>query len=715
MADVNINNACFEDQIGDLSVEGFTQPKIVSSLKRTPKNLIGSVYPGETLLFATIVKRNSCMDTELWKKCISRVTGEASVHDQVPDISNKKKGLEDEKTATGHDSCQNDRETGMSCQIVATFVGTNSKSRSNLAHDFSDLTESSFKPHFRDENTYVIPMTLTLENIKAVSHFIELQIVLWLYTISVQTSESSPEPDLPTAAHDTVNNNKVDESAHPRKTRIRVVSSEFFDAESDDDEAASKNKQHISNGDAEAPHVSSSQVVEKTSEMSPVKVSSSSCSVQQKTVVKTLQVQATPNLRVQHSIAGQKQLIILTVNNNAEKQMVIKNINLLSSASPVQDINVIYEERENLKWDSCHHLIKLESPRKSLTFPLILAPSEQLNLIYRLLLSSVPSESEMSLRASVKWTHAGATNEITTIYRLPTIRIRSPPFIVTIKCEEEVELGKTFHVTYTISNQLHDFMRMRLYYNLENMRKAVFEKGGTEKERAYVENLSNAVICHDPDIAISSCPRGSCVPVRVGFQIHKPGVYEMSEMMKVNLQYSFPETPHSHHPSPLPPSHTHGQQHNRHHNQFQANNSSSSSISATSEYGASSSSSPSLQSTDDPDRQSLLASEELWRGRSGSTTSLATPPPASHKSAEERRRSFASKSYSFGDLGPTASADSDQGDRHNHKPIKRSPAVPSSRPPPPRMLSQTERDLVRPSNFLKQPFYIHVKDPHTII
>lgn len=62
----------------------------------------------------------------------------------------------------------------------------------------------------------------------------------------------------------------------------------------------------------------------------------------------------------------------------------------------------------------------------------------------------------------------------------------------------------------------------------------------------------------------------------------------------------------------------------------------------------------SFQSTDDH----LLASEELWRGRSGSTASLATP--IMFQTAEERRRSFAAKSYSFGDLGPTVSADSDE-------------------------------------------------------
>ncbi|CAL1545299.1 unnamed protein product, partial [Lymnaea stagnalis] len=195
-------------------------------------------------------------------------------------------------------------------------------------------------------------------------------------------------------------------------------------------------------------------------------------------------------------------------------------------------------------------------------------------------LSSIPSDSELSLRANVKWTHSGASHEITTLYKLPRIKIRCPPFIVTVKCDEEVVLGKTFFVTYSISNQLYDFMSMRLYYNLENMCRNVLEHGGSKEEMNRVMQLKDAIVCHDPDIAVSACPRGSCVPIRVGFQIHEPGLYELSELMKVNLRYSLPD------PllSPVPDDRESGT--------------------------TSSDTSLSFQSSDDH----LLASEELWRG-----------------------------------------------------------------------------------------------------
>ena len=62
----------------------------------------------------------------------------------------------------------------------------------------------------------------------------------------------------------------------------------------------------------------------------------------------------------------------------------------------------------------------------------------------------------------------------------------------------------------------------------------------------------------------------------------------------------------------------------------------------------------------------LAASTELWRHRSGSTTSLHAPMTLS---AEDRRRSFATKSYSFGDLGPNVSTESEEQHKIRYAPI----------------------------------------------
>ncbi|BFZ00538.1 hypothetical protein BsWGS_03577 [Bradybaena similaris] len=651
----NINNgggkSNAETEIGSLSIEGLSGPTTSGGVKNVTHTSCTSVYLGETLKYDVVVRRCPTMDASLWTKQVSRMVSQAVI---LPCSNLVSEALPGHKI-TGSPVIiveNNEDETapnGLLCHILATFVGNSNTGSSN--------EDSSCKPFFRDEDTYVIPMSSHLHDVPEDCHFVQLKVVLSLYRVAITRSDTSPELEA-SKIPSVVEAGDTEEEGIFLKKKIPVDIHGLFSGDYGDQEAVRGTAGNLS------------------LDLSPVRVSSSYRSVQEKTVTARLRVQGPPELRMRHSSAGQKQLILLAVNNKTEKQMVIKNIQMLTSSSPVYD-SLVNDEGSSVKWETCHQVINLESPRRSHAFPVILSSCEELNLIYRLHLSSVPTDSELSLRANVKWTHAGASNEITTVYKIPRIKVRCPPFIVTVKCNEEAELSKTFSVTYTISNQLHDFMSMRLYYNLDNMCRALTEQGGSEEEVSRVQHLRDSVVCHDPDTAISSCPRGSCVPIRVGFLIHKPGLYELSELMKVNLRYSLLETQ----LSPVPDD-----------RESHSTSSGDTNIS--------------FQSTDDH----LFASEELWRGRSGSTASLATP--VIFQSAEERRRSFAAKSYSFGDLGPTVSADSDEAvNLRNKGHIKRSSAVPPPRPPPPRMFSQTERELIRPSNFLKQPFYIYISDP----
>ncbi|XP_059160404.1 uncharacterized protein LOC131943990 [Physella acuta] len=650
MEDININKSVTsENEIGTVSIEGFcNHPSLTFNINKPDYH--APVYIGETLKYDVVIKRAN-KDEGAWKLQIVQIAGQATivpstfsstVSGDTPDSSQNRKIADSKKT-----TLTSNESFGLVCPVLATFFGTSSQSSSLTSSGLTSASmslehDSSCKPYFRDDSTYIIPMSSCLQDLSGDCHYVELRVVLWLNSIVTNPSDSgtSAESDLQTKAEAATNNEVA------TKKKILVDIKEFFDSAPGD----GTNIKHAR----------------------PVGVPCTFHTIQEKIVTKKLRVQGPPELRVRQMSAGQKQLLLLSVNNTTDKQMVIKSIQILSSSSPVLDVGISYEDG-SIKWESCHQLISLEVPKRSLAFPVILSPCEDLNLIYRLHLSSIPSDSELSLRANVKWTHAGASHEITTLYKLPRIRIRCPPFIITVKCDEEVVLGKTFFVTFSISNQLHDFMSMRLYYNLENMYRNMLENGGSPEEMSRIQHLKDSIICHDPDIAGSSCPRGSCMPHRVGFQIHKPGLYELSELMKVNLRYSLPDTQ-------LSP--------------------------VVDESGSSSSdTSISFQSTDDH----LLASEELWRDRSGSTASLATP--IMFQTAEERRRSFASKSYSFGDLGPTVSAESDEvAGNARPKVIKRSSAVPPPRPPPPRLLSQSEKDLIKPSNFLKQPFYIYVKD-----
>ncbi|XP_041349469.1 uncharacterized protein LOC121368786 [Gigantopelta aegis] len=163
---------------------------------------------------------------------------------------------------------------------------------------------------------------------------------------------------------------------------------------------------------------------------------------------------------------------------------------------------------------------------------------------------------------------------------------------------------------------------------------------------------------------------GCTVPVDVAFQLLQPGLFEFGEFMKVNLRYALPD--------------------------------SQSTLKHDSIGTPVSTETVSTLSTEDD----LAASAELWRVRSGSTSSLHTP--LLH-SADEKRKSFATKSYSFGDLGPNISTESEEAQKIRFKSIRRSTAVHPPKLSIPRpVLSQTDRDVTNPANFLKKPCRIYI-------
>ncbi|KAK3595911.1 hypothetical protein CHS0354_014752 [Potamilus streckersoni] len=72
--------------------------------------------------------------------------------------------------------------------------------------------------------------------------------------------------------------------------------------------------------------------------------------------------------------------------------------------------------------------------------------------------------------------------------------------------------------------------------------------------------------------------------------------------------------------------------------------------------------------------EQLIASEELWRDRSGSTSSW-TEEDVHGRNASEKRQSFAAKSYSFGDLVHAISTESDEVQRKKFRKVERSSTV----------------------------------------
>ncbi|XP_050407801.1 trafficking protein particle complex subunit 14 [Patella vulgata] len=402
--------------------------------------------------------------------------------------------------------------------------------------------------------------------------------------------------------------------------------------------------------------------------------------VQQKTVSKELNVINPPLFKIKVTTAGGKHLLLVHVCNKSNESVELIDLNILNTSSKYsveESGSHVLDTGNNNNLSSEHitsriHFNKLGST----TLPCSLLPEEEMSFIFNLSLenfNSSISELELYFKSQLKWRHSSSVTNVITVYRLPKFCVHYAPFIISIGCSENITVGKSFTLTYNIVNKLQDFLSMKLYWSLKHQLEVARQKGDNDGNRQRLEMMNRAVICHDPDIHVGSCPRGSSVPVPVSFQILEPGLFEFSDLMKVNLRYALPD--------------------------------SQSTLKQDSLGTPVSIDTTSTLSTEDQ----LAASEELWRDRSGSTSSLNTP---TSESAEEKRKSFATKSYSFGDLGPTLSTDSDEARRKRFKNIKRSSAVPPPRPPPPRLLTQVEKDVTNPSNFLKKSFQVYI--PHHV-
>ncbi|XP_036366995.1 microtubule-associated protein 11-like isoform X2 [Octopus sinensis] len=407
-----------------------------------------------------------------------------------------------------------------------------------------------------------------------------------------------------------------------------------------------------------------------------------------------------PKLKCHLAQAAGKQFILLEVHNSTYEDVTISNCWVLPSSchwatrsptEPLCDHNSkeCFDQPFNFRTDysssssnsrsfgqsfceSDQHSQKVSLLKTdNSTFPLYLSPGEVLSLVFTVQQKELEGPNMMfSLAAHISWCSQQAKlmdePKTVTTYSLPNIKLHHPPFVVSVSCKDEITVGRSFNVLYTISNKLQDFLALRLYWNPTPSSSIVETKEGYINIKAPKHNIMNSIICQDPDVLLGSCPKGSTMTANVRFQVLHPGLFELGQHMKLNLRYALPSS-------------TESRQHE---------------ISSPTD----------SMSTLSPDEQ-LMASEELWRERSGSTSSVRS---AGFLSCDERRRSYATKSYSFGDLGPASSSESDTGRHRKFKNIERSPRLPPPRPPPPRKLSRTEQIVTNPRNFLKESYQLYL-------
>lgn len=128
-------------------------------------------------------------------------------------------------------------------------------------------------------------------------------------------------------------------------------------------------------------------------------------------------------------------------------------------------------------------------------------------------------------------------------YHLMDVSIRKPQLVITAHPESNLFCHHRFNMKYTIKNNLTEFMSLRLMWNPA---KALQDTKAQESDSYMrsIGNVMNSVVCHQPSLSLGSCSVGSTVSGAVAFTLLNPGLYELGQHMKLNLQYSVRSRPH---------------------------------------------------------------------------------------------------------------------------------------------------------------------------
>ncbi|XP_070213195.1 uncharacterized protein [Littorina saxatilis] len=374
-----------------------------------------------------------------------------------------------------------EKDDAVLCSVLTTYIDTVEKK--TFAGAGSIQKE---KLYFQEGSSCVIPMSTCVGNTAGQGQRAELCVTLWLSTTTQLTPSSNPK-------------------FHASDDKFHDVKFHADDAKFQDDE-------------------SNMQCNTGTSSLTPT--AGRKC-VEHKTVTRPLRVRDPPYLKVQFVSCGQQHLLLVQVHNGTGQTVTLKNLTIVPSSSASSDPREFFSSsfghghRDRCGGpDSWQQVVSLALSGGSV-FPVMLAGCEQLALIYRLDLSAITSPVELAFHSYLRWTHPDTNKEITTVFRLPRLRVRYPAFTVTVKCEGPVETGKTFYLTYNIANNLQDFLSVRLYWSLDSQLASLSATGSpdTDQERSKLEAVKRSIICHDPDIFIGYSHRHQLSYLLLWFQV----------------------------------------------------------------------------------------------------------------------------------------------------------------------------------------------------
>ncbi|XP_062850233.1 trafficking protein particle complex subunit 14 [Trichomycterus rosablanca] len=253
----------------------------------------------------------------------------------------------------------------------------------------------------------------------------------------------------------------------------------------------------------------------------------------------TLNVLPPPTVKCQQmTVSGRHLTVLKVLNGSSQEDVCIHDVRILPNFN-ASYLPMMPDGSVLLVDNVCHQsgevamasFYRMDSESSHL--PSTLSALEQQNFLFQLHLSDQAQDDsneglEVPLVAVLQWSTPKLpfTNSIYTHYSVPSIRLDRPHFIMTASCPSSVRAHEHFRVRYTLLNNLQDFLAVRLVWTPE----------GEEKDGR--DPAVSAVVCHSPLSNLGYCRKGSTISVSVAFQILKAGLFELSQHMKLKLQFT---------------------------------------------------------------------------------------------------------------------------------------------------------------------------------
>uniref|UniRef100_A0A8B9P079 Microtubule associated protein 11 n=1 Tax=Apteryx owenii TaxID=8824 RepID=A0A8B9P079_APTOW len=245
----------------------------------------------------------------------------------------------------------------------------------------------------------------------------------------------------------------------------------------------------------------------------------------------------------QLTVSGKYLTVLKVLNGWSQEEISLWDVQILPNFN-ASYLPVMPDGSVLLVDDVCHHsgevpvgaFCRVASAGSAC--PCALSALEEHNFLFQLQApGNLRGGLEVPLVAVIQWSTPKLpfTSSIYTHYRLPSIRLERPRFVMTAACESPVRARQRFTVTYTLLNDLQDFLAVRLVWTPET---ATAGKKLSGEERRATQAALDAIVCHTPLNNLGYSRKGSALTIRVAFQALRAGLFELSQHMKLKLQFT---------------------------------------------------------------------------------------------------------------------------------------------------------------------------------